>query len=134
MKDERARYSFLHEIGLCCVSGLMSEIQVAHIRGPDAQFSKPLTGMAEKPHWVWTLPLCRERHELQHKIGEPEFWSRHGYPWQDAHRSPCHAALILEGFRTLNDVDGARAWLSGRLAWQEEYDPRYPGTGRTAQR
>lgn len=27
-----------------------------------------------KPDDRWTVPLCREHHEEQHKVGEPIFW------------------------------------------------------------
>jgi len=118
MKDERDRYTFLHEIGLCCASGFVGEIEVAHIRGPDAQFNKSLAGMGRKPHYVWTLPLHPAMHRCQHKIGEAKFWTLYNYPWQDAHRSPLHACLILEGFRTLGNADDARAWLYARLTFK----------------
>ncbi len=110
---EKARYAFLHELP-CAVTG-REGIEVAHIRGADALFGKPLTGMAIKPHWVWTLPLSPEAHKLQHAWGEPMFWEKCGYPWRDLTRGPMAAALVLEGFRSMGDVDGARAWLRARL-------------------
>ena len=116
--DEKARFAFLHEIGICAVTGREGGIHVAHIRGADALFEKPLTGMAIKPHWVWTLPLSPDAHRDQHNNGEEFYWSAMGYPWRDLTRGPMAAALILEGFRSMNDVDGARAWLRARVATQ----------------
>ena len=110
---ERARYTFLHELP-CAVTG-RDGIEVAHIRGADALFGKPLTGMGIKPHWVWTLPLSPDAHATQHREGELIWWRMHGYPWRDLTRGPMAAALILEGFRSMNDVDGARAWLRARV-------------------
>ena len=113
--DEKARNTFLHEIGICAVTGREGDIHSAHIRGADALFGKPLTGMGVKPHWVWTLPLSPEAHKLQHQCGEPMFWDYQGYPWRSLTEGPMAAALILEGFRSMNDVDGARAWLRARV-------------------
>jgi len=112
--DEKARYAFLHEIGICAVTGKQQDIEVAHIRGADALFGKPLTGMAIKPHYVWTLPLQGMEHFIQHVDGEDIFWSHRFYPWRDLTRGPMATALILEGFRTMNDADGARTWLRAR--------------------
>ena len=116
---EKARYTFLHELRICAVTGLEGDIQVAHIRGADSLFGKPLTGMSIKPHWVWTLPLSPEMHDQQHRMGEPKFWNSYQYPWRDITRGPMAAALILEGFRVMDEVEGARAWIHTRLAMQD---------------
>ncbi len=113
--DEKSRYNFLHEIGICAVTGREGDIQVAHIRGADALFGKPLTGMAIKPHYVWTMPLCPDSHQEQHDVSEETFWHYHGYPWHDLTRGPMAAALILEGFRAMHDADAARTWLRARI-------------------
>ena len=112
--DEKRRYAFMHEIGICAVTGREGDIHAAHIRGADSLFGKPLTGMGIKPHYVWTVPLSPEMHSRQHIFGESLFWNEHGFPWRDLTRGPMAAALILEGFRTMNDADGARAWLRAR--------------------
>ena len=112
---ERDRYAFLHEIGICAVTGREGDIHAAHIRGADALFSKPLTGMGIKPHWVWTLPLSPKEHRAQHKFAEHFYWDGSGYPWRSLTEGPMAAALILEGFRAMNDADGARTWLRARL-------------------
>ena len=111
---ERARYAFIHDIGVCAATGRDGDIHAAHLRGPAAVFGKPITGMSIKPHYVWTLPLSPEMHAYQHEIGEKAFWLQHSHPWHSRTRSPLAAALILEGFHALGDVDAARAWLQ---AW-----------------
>ena len=111
---EKARYDFLHEVGICAVTGIRGDIQVAHIRGPDALFGKTESGMARKPHWGWTMPLLRDEHERQHRWGENEYWDWAGYPWRDITRGPMAAALVLEGFRSMDDAEGARIWLRER--------------------
>lgn len=113
--EEKARFAFLHEIGLCCASGRDGEIHVAHISGPDHLFNKPPAGVGAKAHFVWTLPLSAEAHAEQHRKGERQFWSQNGFPWRDLGRGPMAAALILEGFRALDDVEGARRWIKARL-------------------
>ena len=112
---EKARSAFLHEIGICAVTGREGEIHAAHIRGPDAMFGKTESGMARKPHWTWTLPLSPEKHAEQHRTSERQFWEMNGYPWRSLTKGPMAAALVLEGFRSMDDADGARVWLRARL-------------------
>ena len=50
--------------------------EAAHLR--KAAPGKLITGMGIKPDDLWVLPLCRVCHELQHTIGEPEFWGELG--------------------------------------------------------
>ena len=111
---EKGRYAFLHEIGVCAVTGREGDIQVAHIRSPDPFFGKTESGMGRKPHWVWTLPLSFEAHTSQHRSNERAWWSVHGFDWDDRVASPLVAALALEGFRSMDDVEGARTWLRER--------------------
>ena len=47
--------------------------EAAHLRAQSGAHGKR-SGMAQKPPDKWALPLCREHHELQHKIGERQFW------------------------------------------------------------
>ncbi len=111
---EKARYAFLHEVGICTVTGMEGDIQVAHIRGADALFGKPLAGMGRKPHWVWTVPLRAEEHLSQHRQNEKTWWASRGFGWLDILTSPLAVALALEGFRSMEDADGARTWLRER--------------------
>ena len=112
--DERRRYAFLHDIGVCAATGVEGDVHAAHIRGADFYFNKPLAGMAIKPHWIWTLPLSPEAHREQHAGNEKTFWEAHGFGWTDILTSPLVVALALEGYRSMNDVDGARRWLMRR--------------------
>ncbi len=113
--DERDRYEFMHEIGICTVTGREGDIHAAHIRGADALFSKPLTGMAIKPHYVWTIPLSPEAHMSQHRENEKAWWKDRGFDWGNPLTSPLAVALGLEGWRTMSDADGAREWMRARL-------------------
>jgi hypothetical protein len=45
----------------------------AHVRMQSGAHNKH-GGMAKKPADRWALSLCREHHEMQHKIGERQFW------------------------------------------------------------
>lgn len=49
----------------------------AHVRMQSGAHGKR-SGMGLTPADKWALPLCREHHELQHKIGEREFWDKLG--------------------------------------------------------
>ncbi len=111
---ERARYAFMHEVGICAVTGREGDIHAAHLRGADALFGKPLAGMANKPHWVWTVPLLVEEHLSQHRQNEKTWWAARGFGWMNILTSPLVVALALEGFRSMDDADGARTWLRER--------------------
>jgi hypothetical protein len=52
----------------------------AHLRTGARQYGKPPTGMGEKPSDWWTLPLCRQHHDDQHRGNELAWWTRHGFP------------------------------------------------------
>lgn len=53
-------------------------IEAAHLRYAEAAIGKPITGMAEKPHDCWTVPLCASAHREQHAGSERAFWQRQG--------------------------------------------------------
>lgn len=55
----------------CMVEGFT---EAAHIRTGSPIDGKPKTGMAEKPHDRWTVPLCTTDHKRQHTMSELEFW------------------------------------------------------------
>ena len=114
--DERARYAFMHEIGFSAATGREGDLDAAHIRGADSLFNKPLAGMALKPHYVWTVPLLVEEHRSQHRQNEKTWWKSRGFGWMDILTSPLTVALVLEGFRSMEDVEGARMWLRERAA------------------
>jgi hypothetical protein len=48
--------------------------EAAHVRMQSGTHNKH-GGMAQKPHDKWALPLCRDCHREQHRIGERAFWS-----------------------------------------------------------
>ncbi len=58
----------------CIVCGDNTSTEAAHIRYGDPRVAKRRTGMGEKPHDRWTIPLCGEHHRLQHKQNENLFW------------------------------------------------------------
>lgn len=63
----------------CMVGGIVKRgVQVAHLRASSLEYGKRETGKGEKPHDVWTTPLCPEHHvngnRSQHHVGEEAFW------------------------------------------------------------
>lgn len=59
----------------------------AHIRSGSIIYGKRSTGLGEKPHDRWAVPLNRSCHTRQHAFGsEVEWWNRHG-------KDPFHLAL-----------------------------------------
>jgi hypothetical protein len=52
--------------------------EAAHIRYAEIMIGKRLTGMAEKPDDMWTVPLSSPAHREQHSMSERAFWARHG--------------------------------------------------------
>ncbi|MEH2508654.1 hypothetical protein V1291_000008 [Nitrobacteraceae bacterium AZCC 1564] len=62
----------------CCVCGSLRNVEAAHIRMGCIAIGKDPTGMQEKPHDRWTVPLCHYHHQsgtlAQHKVGEETFW------------------------------------------------------------
>lgn len=74
----------------CCNCGEMAGIEVAHVRiGSSA-------GMGQKPDDWRTVSLCRDCHDLQHRIGERTFWDdyrkAHGCTVYDLMREYCRAS------------------------------------------
>lgn len=65
----------------CCVCGTRWNVEAAHIRMANIKLGKRSTGMGEKSHDMWTVPLCDYHHRLgprgvcQHKGNEALFWS-----------------------------------------------------------
>lgn len=62
----------------CCIPNCRrGNIEAAHIRMRRADMSKDV-GMGEKPHDMYTVPLCNHHHQsgpqAQHKITEQRFW------------------------------------------------------------
>lgn len=56
----------------CCACGSMVHIQVAHVRmGTDG-------GLGRKPSDFWTISLCRDCHDWQHRNSEQALEQKHG--------------------------------------------------------
>lgn len=62
----------------CLLCGNDIETQAAHIRFPDLRAAKRPTGMGEKSHDFFVIPLCGEHHSDQHAMSERAFWDRAG--------------------------------------------------------
>ena len=73
---------------LLCMNNISTE--AAHIRFPHIKSAKRPTGMGEKPHDRWTVPLCQACHASQHKVSEQAFWTR-------AQIDPIFVSLALWG-------------------------------------
>jgi hypothetical protein len=58
----------------CLVCGDNTSTEAAHIRMADLRAGKQSTGMAQKPHDRFTVPLCGECHRKQHDMNEVPFW------------------------------------------------------------
>ncbi len=58
----------------CLICFRQDTIDAAHIRMGERGMGKRPTGMGEKASDCWTLPMCREHHELQHRGSERRFW------------------------------------------------------------
>jgi hypothetical protein len=61
----------------CVITG-RRDVEAAHIRFGDTRCGKPAPGMGAKPDDIFVLPLCREKHEEQHRGSEWAFWKEHG--------------------------------------------------------
>lgn len=57
----------------CLGCGEDQRIEAAHVRTASAAHNKR-SGIGEKPDDKWTLPLCKDCHREQHKVGELHFW------------------------------------------------------------
>lgn len=77
----------------CIICMKPSPSHAAHIRAAAPQYNKRATGMAEKPHDAWTLPLCANHHTdgpgAQHRTGNEENW------WRDRGIDPFTTAIAL---------------------------------------
>lgn len=77
MKDPRQHFErhldFIRGLP-CLVCRNPIETEAAHIRMSEPRAAKRNTGMGEKPHDRWTVPLCGRHHRDQHSMSEREFW------------------------------------------------------------
>jgi hypothetical protein len=54
----------------------MGRSEAAHVRQASAAHGKRATGMGEKPDDKFVIPLCKDCHRDQHRVGELTFWHR----------------------------------------------------------
>lgn len=71
----------------CVICENPHQSEAAHIRFACEPIKRP-TGKGERPHDLWTLPLCQAHHVAQHEMGEREFWAMN-------ERDPIIIALAL---------------------------------------
>lgn len=57
----------------CVVTG-KRPVHAAHIRYGDWSKGKPETGMGEKPHDRYAVPLHPDEHSKQHSMNERDYW------------------------------------------------------------
>lgn len=66
----------------CAICGDNTTTEAAHIRSGNLAYGKEQTGMQQKPHDRWAVPLCGTCHRDQHKQNEWRFWRDIGInPW-----------------------------------------------------
>jgi hypothetical protein len=82
-KDDR-HLEFIRSLPcLVCMNDI--ETEAAHLRAANRRWGKPYTGKQEKPHDMWTLPVCGRCHRKQHTMNEVQFWQERGIdPWGTA--------------------------------------------------
>lgn len=61
----------------CVVCG-RSPCEAAHVRFNDARAAKVNSGMRQKPHDRWAVPVCSDHHRQQHTQGERKWWGERG--------------------------------------------------------
>lgn len=71
----------------CLITGARP-VDPAHIRFAAPAYGKRETGGGEKSSDRWVVPLCRDKHDEQHKMDERAFWARYAI-------DPCRVALAL---------------------------------------
>ena len=74
----------------CIICGDDTTTEAAHIRYSDSRVAKINSGLAQKPHDRFTLPLCGKHHKEQHQHKEREWWEAKGI-------DPIFYALALYG-------------------------------------
>lgn len=109
-REDGAHLAFIRTLP-CLITG-KQPVDACHIRFASPQWGKPLTGIQTKPDDRWTLPLCREEHERQHRGSEIAFWNALGI-------DPLVVAARL--YEVSGDTEAAHRVLSdARRATREE--------------
>lgn len=71
----------------CLITGRRPS-EACHIRYPDPRYGKRETGLSEKAHDKFTVPMHADLHREQHSMNERAFWDRYGI-------DPIRVALAL---------------------------------------
>lgn len=90
----------------CCICGKPGP-DPAHIRSASNLYGKRETGGGEKASDKWTVPLCREHHDDQHKAGNELLW------WASKKIDPFGLALAL--YQASGDDEIAEGILRSHL-------------------
>lgn len=72
-QHDDAHLGFIRQLP-CLICGNNIGTEAAHLRRSDLRAGKRHSGIGERPHDRWTLPLCGRCHRLQHDQGEDRFW------------------------------------------------------------
>lgn len=89
--------AWLRTKGCCCGCRSAPPSDAAHLRAGSILADKRPTGLAEKPHDRWALPLRHDHHMAQHAFGDELLWfAMHGIidPWRKCRQF--YAAYVLE--------------------------------------
>jgi hypothetical protein len=70
---DRGHLAFLRSLP-CLVTGRSDGIEAAHIRFADDTYAKRGSGLQQKPHDCWAVPLSADEHRRQHSISERDYW------------------------------------------------------------
>jgi hypothetical protein len=73
----------------CVICGDDTTVEAAHVAYSDPSVGKRSTGMAEKSHDKYALPVCGEHHRAQHQWGNERDW------WKLADKDPVKLALAI---------------------------------------
>ena len=91
----------------CLATGASAPCQAAHIRYTDPRYAKLNSGMQQKPHDFYAVPLSVEAHSKQHEGNESAFW-------EALNIDPLSVALQLWAF-TGDQVMGERIIRNARM-------------------
>lgn len=71
----------------CIVTG-RRPVEAAHVSYAEPRLGKLGRGKGSKETDLWTVPLCPEEHQAQHRMEERAYWQQRGI-------DPCVVALAL---------------------------------------
>lgn len=110
--SEKQHYAFLHEVGVCALTGTPCEaLDVEHLLITDHMLGADIAGMSAKSHYLRTVPYASSLHDERHRMGQETFFRHHEWPMDHIVMGPLALASTLAGFSALNNVRGARNYL-----------------------